>query len=54
MLSQKMIDKYKELHLKKYNIVLSDEQATEQAIMFFNLMAILICTPETRKKLGLP
>lgn len=54
MLSQKMIDKYKALHLKKYNIVLSDEQATEQAIMLFNLMAILICTPEARKRLGLP
>lgn len=54
MLSQKMIDKYKDLHLKLYNVVLTDEQATEQAIMFFNLMAVLICTPEARKKLGLP
>jgi len=42
MVPKKYIDKYKELHLKKYNIVLSDEEATDQANRFLNLMKILI------------
>ncbi len=42
MIKQKYIDRFKELHKIKYNIELSDEEATDQATHFLNLMRILI------------
>ncbi len=37
-----MLEKFKTLYEKKYNIALTDEEATEMATAFLNLMKILI------------
>lgn len=42
MVSQELLDKFKKLYLDKYNITLSDEEATELTTHFLNLMKILI------------
>lgn len=41
MVSEQALIKFKELYFKKYNIQLSDEEATEQAISLLNLMKVL-------------
>lgn len=42
MISKEYIDKFKKLYKDKYEITLSDEDATELATHFLNLMEILI------------
>jgi hypothetical protein len=42
MISKEYLDKFKKLYKDKYEITLSDEQATELATHFLNLMEILI------------
>lgn len=42
MIRKELLDKFKKLYRDKYNIVLSDEEATELATHFVNLMDILI------------
>ena len=42
MISKEYIDKFKKLYKDKYEITLSDEEATELATHFLNLMEILI------------
>lgn len=42
MVSKELLDKFKRLYEDKYNIVLSDEDATELATHFLNLMRVLI------------
>lgn len=42
MIRKELLDKFKKLYHDKYNIVLSDEEATELATHFVNLMEILI------------
>ena len=42
MISKELLDKFKMLYKEKYNIVLSDDEATELATHFLNLMKVLI------------
>lgn len=42
MVNQAFLDKFKRLYKEKYNIILCDEEATELATQFLNLMKILI------------
>ncbi len=42
MISKEYLDKFKKLYQDKYNITLSDEETTELATHFLNLMEILI------------
>jgi len=42
MISKEYLDKFKKLYKDKYEITLSDEQVTELATHFLNLMEILI------------
>lgn len=42
MIGKESIDKFKKLYRDKYNIELSDEEATDLATHFLNLMDILI------------
>ena len=42
IISKTRLDEFKKLYLTKYNIVLSDEKATELATQFLILMEILI------------
>ena len=42
MISKEYLDKFKKLYKDKYEITLSDEEATELATHFLNLMEILI------------
>ncbi|MDD2224756.1 MAG: hypothetical protein PHP97_01160 [Candidatus Shapirobacteria bacterium] len=42
MISKEYLDKFKKLYKDKYNITLSDEETTELATHFINLMEILI------------
>ena len=42
MIRKELLDKFKKLYCDKYNIVLSNEEATELATHFVNLMDILI------------
>lgn len=42
MISKAYLDKFKKLYKDKYNITLSDEETTELATHFLNLMEILI------------
>ncbi len=42
MIRKEYLDKFKKLYIDKYNITLSDEEATELATHFLNLMEILI------------
>ena len=37
-----MLDKFKALYLKKYNVTLTNEEATEMANGLVNLMEILV------------
>ena len=42
MVSTEFLDKFKKLYKDKYNITLSDEEATRLGTHFLNLMRILI------------
>jgi transcriptional antiterminator len=42
MISKEYLDKFKKLYKDKYEITLSDEEATELATHFLNFMEILI------------
>lgn len=42
MISKAYLEKFKKLYKDKYNITLSDEEITELATHFLNLMEILI------------
>lgn len=42
MISREHLEKFKELYKDKYNIALSDEEATELATHFLNLMKVLV------------
>jgi hypothetical protein len=42
MINKEYLDKFKKLYKDKYNITLSDEETTELATHFLNLMEILI------------
>ena len=49
MISKEYLDKFRKLYKDKYNITLSDEETTELATHFLNLMEILIRPkPKTR------
>ncbi len=42
MISKELLAKFKKLYKDKYDIVLSDEETTELATHFLNLMEVLI------------
>jgi len=42
MISKEYLDKFKKLYKDKYNINLTDEETTDLAIHFLNLMEVLI------------
>ncbi len=42
MVNREILEKFKRLYKEKYDIVLSDEEATEKATTFLNVMKILI------------
>jgi hypothetical protein len=42
MISKEYLDKFKRLYKDKYDITLTDEEATELATHFLNLMEVLI------------
>jgi hypothetical protein len=42
MISKEYLEKFKSLYKKKYDIVLSEEEAVEMATAFLNLMKVLI------------
>ena len=50
MISKAYLDKFRKLYKDKYNITLSDEETTELATHFLNLMEILI-RPKPKAKL---
>lgn len=49
MISKEYLDKFRKLYKDKYNITLSDEETTELATHFLNLMEILI-RPKVKTK----
>ena len=48
MVSAEMLEKFKKLYLEKYNISLTNEEATQMANDLVNLMSLLLKPP--RKK----
>lgn len=50
MVSDEMLAKFKSLYLKKYNVVLTNEEATQMANDLVNLMSILLEPPPTKAK----
>lgn len=48
MISNELLEKFKRLYNEKYNITLSDEEATQMATDFLNLMKILL-RPKQKK-----
>lgn len=53
MVNEVLLEKFKKLYKDKYNIILSDEEATDLATQFLNLMKILI-KPEQKTNEDLP
>ena len=49
MIKKEYLEKFKKLYKDKYDITLSDEETTELATHFLNLMEILI-RPKTKSK----
>ena len=49
MVTPDFLEKFKKLHIKKFNIHLSDEEATKQATDFLNLMKVLLKKPRGSK-----
>lgn len=52
MVSTEFLDKFKKLYKDKYNITLSDEEATRLGTHFLNLMKILIKPKASAHKEG--
>jgi hypothetical protein len=50
MISKEYLDKFKKLYKDKYDIALTDEETTELATHFLNLMEILI-QPKNKSKI---
>ena len=50
MISKEYLDKFKKLYKDKYNIALTNEETTELATHFLNLMEILI-RPKPKNKI---
>ena len=48
MISKEYLDKFKRLYKDKYDITLSDEEATELATHFLNMMEVLIRPKQKR------
>lgn len=53
MVNEAILEKFKRLYKDKYNIILSDEEATDLATKFLNLMKVLIM-PEKKKPINPP
>ena len=50
MISKEYLDKFKRLYKDKYDITLSDEEATELATHFLNMMEVLIRPKHKRQQ----
>jgi len=50
MISKEYLDKFKRLYKDKYDITLSDEEATELATHFLNMMEVLIRPKQKRQQ----
>lgn len=50
MVNKEILEKFKRLYKVKYDITLSDEEATDLATKFINLMKILITPDEDDDK----
>ncbi|MEK7571634.1 MAG: hypothetical protein AAB553_05155 [Patescibacteria group bacterium] len=48
MVTKEQLEEFQEIYFQKYNIRLSNEEATEQANALLNLMKILL-KPDTKK-----
>ena len=48
MISKEYLDKFKKLYKDKYDITLTDEEATELANHFLNMMEVLIKPKQKR------
>ncbi len=51
MVNQALLEKFKKLYKDKYNIILSDEEATDLSTQFLNLMKVLIM-PDRKKPIN--
>lgn len=51
MIRKEYLDKFKRLYKDKYDITLSDEEATELATHFLNMMEVLI-RPKQKRSLS--
>ena len=49
MISQELLDKFKKLYEEHFNIVLTDQEATEAATDLVNLMKVLL-KPEPKER----
>ncbi len=52
MIRKEYLDKFKRLYKDKYDITLSDEEATELATHFLNMMEVLIRPKQKRSQNG--
>jgi hypothetical protein len=50
MISKEYLDKFKKLYKDKYEITLTDEEATELANHFLNMMGVLIKPKQKRSR----
>lgn len=50
MISKEYLDKFKKLYKDKYDITLTDEEATELANHFINMMEVLIRPKQKRSQ----
>ena len=50
MISKEYLDKFKKLYKDKYEITLTDEEATELANHFLNMMEVLIRPKQKRSR----
>lgn len=50
MISKEYLDKFKKLYMDKYEITLTDEEATELANHFLNMMEVLIRPKQKRTR----
>lgn len=50
MISKEYLDKFKKLYKDKYHITLTDEEATELANHFLNMMEVLIKPKQKRSR----
>lgn len=52
MIRKEYLDKFKRLYKDKYDITLSDEEATELATHFLNMMEVLIRPKQKKSQNG--